>query len=138
MDRFRTFPRYSISLVFNQPSKIVEIPIDPARNGAAEARGQFQGNARDLVRKRRERNDPRGEMIGSTVVGQSPPRQSSLRNAQDHLKRGVILFAVESERGNKMVRVQSSDAFDRGDEFWIILERQPAFIDSGDWRPDHD
>ena len=28
-----------------------------------------------------------------------------------------------------MVRVQSSDAFDRGDEFWIILKREPALID---------
>src|ERR1700693_5435563 len=138
MDRFRTFPRCSISLVFNQSFKIVEIPIDPARNGAAEARGQLQGNARDLVRKRRERNNPRGEMIRSAVVGKSSPGEPSLRNAQDHLKRSVILFAVESERGNKMVRVQSSDAFDRGDEFWIILKRQPALIDRSDWCVDYD
>ena len=35
-----------------------------------------------------------------------------------------------------MVLVQFSHAFDRGDEFWIIFKRQPALIDSGNWRVD--
>ncbi|MEY2525404.1 MAG: hypothetical protein QOE73_175 [Verrucomicrobiota bacterium] len=71
-------------------------------------------------------------------MSQSPPRQSPFRDAQDHLKRGVVPLSIESEGGNKMVRVQSSHAFDRGDEFWIILKREPALIDRSDWCVDYD
>src|SRR5260370_561159 len=112
--------------------------IDAILNCAAENRSQSQGHACALIGKRREKNDPPPEMIRSPGISQRFPRQSPFPNPQDHLKRGVILFAVESERGNKMVRVQSSDAFDRGDEFWIILKREPAFIDRSDWCVDYD
>ena len=134
MDRFGTFPRFSISLVFNQPFKIVEIPIDPARDGAAEARSQLQRHARVLVGERRERNDSGCEVIRSAVVGQSSPGESSLRNTQHHLKCRIILLPIETERGDKMIRVQFPDTFYRCDEPWIILKREPALIDRGNRR----
>src|ERR1700730_17878260 len=97
MDRFRTFPRFSISLVLNYLFEILQIPIDPTRDSTAKARGQFQGNARALVRMRRERNDTRGEVVASVVVGNSSPGKPSLRDAQHHLKHRLILLSVESE-----------------------------------------
>jgi len=123
---------------FNQLFEIVQVSIDTVRDGAAKAGGQLQGHTRALVRKRRERNDSRGEMIRSAVVGKSSPGQSSLRNTQHHLKCRLILLSVETKRRDKMVIVQFSDTFDRGDEFWIILKGQPALVDIGNWRVDHD
>src|SRR6266446_4938061 len=130
-----TFP---ISLFLDQPFEIVQILVDPTRNGAAEARGQLQGHARALIRKRREGNDSGSEMIRSAVVGQSSPGESPLRNAQHDLKCRLILLSVETKRRDKMVRVQFSDAFDRCDKFWIILKPQPAFVDIGNRRIDYD
>ena len=72
------------------------------------------------------------------MVGQSSPRKSPFRNAQHHLKGRVILLSIETKRGGKMVSVQFSHTLDRGDEFWIILKRQPVFIDSSNWRVDSD
>jgi len=63
------------------------------------------------------------------TVGNSSPGQSSLRDTQHDLKHCFIFFSVEGERGDEMVRVQFSNTFDRGDEFWIIFKRQPALID---------
>jgi hypothetical protein len=48
------------------------------------------------------------------------------------------LLSVETKRRDKMVRVQFSHAFDRSDEFWVILKRQPAFVDIGNRRIDYD
>src|SRR6266404_7163590 len=138
MDRFRTFTRFAISLALNQLFEILQISIDPTGDGPAETRGQLQGHACALVRKRRERNDSRGEVIRSAVVGKSSPGESSLRDTHHHLKCRLILLSVETKRCDKMVRIQFSHAFNRGDEFWIILKRQPAFVDSGNWRLDHD
>src|SRR5439155_12720980 len=107
-------------------------------DGAAEARGQLQVHAGVLIGKRRESNDSGSEMIRSAVVGQSSPGESSLRNTQHHLKCRLILPSVETKRRDEMVRIQFSYAFDHGDELWIILKRQPAFIDIGDWRLNHD
>ena len=123
---------------FNQLFEIVQVSIDTVRDGAAKAGGQLQGHTRALVRKRRERNDSRGEMIRSAVVGKGSPGQSSLRNAQHHLKCRVMPLSVKTKRRDKMVVVQFSHAFDRGDEFWIILKRQPALVDIRNWRVDHD
>ena len=72
------------------------------------------------------------------MVGQSSPRKSPFRNAQHHLKGRVILLTIETKRGDKMVSVQFSHMLNRGDELWIIFKRQPAFIDSGNWRVDND
>ena len=72
------------------------------------------------------------------MVGQGSPGESPLRNAQHHLKGRVILLSVETKRRDKMVGVQFSHALDRSDELWVILKRQPAFVDIGDWRFDHD
>src|SRR5205809_3927696 len=76
-------------------------------------------------------------MIGSAAVGQSSPGKPSLRNTQHHFECRVILLSVETKRRDKMVRVQLSHAFESGDEFWIILECQPAFIDGGHRCFDH-
>jgi hypothetical protein len=122
---------------FNQLFEIVQVSIDTVRDSAAKAGGQLQGHTRALVRKRRERNNSRGQMIRRAVVGQGSPGESSFRNAQHHLKCRLILLSVETKRRDKMVRVQFSHAFEHGDEFWIILTRQPAFVDSGNWRVDH-
>ena len=122
----------------SQLFEIVQVSIDTVRDGAAKAGGQLQGHTRALVRKRRERNDSRGEMIRSAVVGKGSPGQSSLRNAQHHLKCRVMPLSVKTKRRDKMVVVQFSHAFDRGDEFWIILKRQPALVDIGNCRVDHD
>ncbi len=130
-----TFP---ISLFLDQPFEIVQILVDPTRNGAAEARGQLQGHARALIRKRREGNDSGSEMIRSAVVGQSSPGESSLRNTQHHLKGRFMLPSVETKRRDKMVRVQFPHPFDHSDKFWVVFKRQPAFVDSGDRRLDHD
>ncbi len=80
----------------------------------------------------------RGEMIRSAVVGQSSPGESPLRNTQHHFKRRLILLSVKCQRRGKMVRVQFPHPFDRSDKFWIILKRQPAFVDISNWRVDHD
>ena len=123
---------------FNQSLKIVEIPVDPTRDCAAEARGQLQGNGCALVGARHERNNARGEMIRSAMVGKSSPGESSLRNAQHDLKCRFMLLSVKCQRRGKMVRVQFPHPFDRSDEFWIILKHQPAFVHISDPRLDHD
>src|SRR5205823_2774608 len=128
----------SSRLIFNQLLKVLEVNTETARDGATEARGQLQGHAGALIRKRRERNDTRGEMIRRVVIGESTPGKSSLRNTQHELKGRLILLSVETKRRDKMVGVQFSDAFDRSDEFWVILKRQPAFVDIGNRRIDYD
>ena len=77
-------------------------------------------------------------MIRRVVMGESTPGKSSLRNAQDELKCRFILLSVEIKPRDKMVGVQFSHAFDRSDEFWVILKRQPAFVDIGNRRIDYD
>jgi len=128
----------SANAFLDQPFEIVQILVDPTRNGAAEARGQLQGHARASFRKRRERNDSGSEMLRSAVVRQSSPGESSLLNTQHHLKCRLVWPSVETKRRDKMVGIQFSYAFDHGDELWIILKRQPAFVDSGYRRLDHD
>ena len=77
-------------------------------------------------------------MIRRAVIGESTPGEPSLRNTQHELKCRLILLSVETKRRDKMVSVQFSHAFDHSDELWVILKRQPAFVDIGDWRFDHD
>jgi len=89
-----------------------------------------------VIRKRGEGNDSGGKVILRMTVGNSSPGQPSFRDTQHDFKRRLILLSVESERGDKMVLVQFLHAFDRGDEFWIIFKRQPALIDSANWRVD--
>ena len=72
------------------------------------------------------------------MVGKSAPGESSLRNAQHHLKRRFMQLSVKCQRRGKMVRVQFPHPFDHSDKFWIILKRQPAFVDIGNWCVDHD
>src|SRR6266403_740727 len=59
----------SANAFLDQPFEIAQILVDPTRNGAAEARGQLQGHASAPMRKRRKRNDTRGEMIQSAAIG---------------------------------------------------------------------
>jgi hypothetical protein len=77
-------------------------------------------------------------MIRRVVIGESTPGEPSLRNTKHYLKCRVILLSVETKRRDEMVRVQFSHAFDRSDEFWVILKRQPAFVDIGNRRTDYD
>jgi len=91
-----------------------------------------------MIRKRCEGNDSSGKMTLRMTVGNSSPGQPSLGDTQHDLKRRLILLSVENERGDKMVLVQFLHAFDHGDEFWIIFKRQPALIDSANWRVDSD
>jgi hypothetical protein len=91
-----------------------------------------------VIRKRGERNDSSGKVIVRVTVGNSSPGQPSLRDTQHDLKRCLILRSAGTEQCHKMVRVQFSHTFDRGDEFWIIFKRQPVLIDSGNWRVDSD
>src|SRR4029077_6162088 len=95
----------------DQPFEIVQILVDPTRNGAAEARGQCQGHAGALIRKRREGNDSGSEMLRSAVVRQSSPGESSLLNTQHHLKCRLVWLSVETKRRDKMVGIQFSYAF---------------------------
>ena len=85
-----------------------------------------------------ERNDSGGEVGGCLTIGKSSPGQPSILNTQHHLEHRLKLFSVETERCDKMVRVQFSDAFDHGDEFWILLKRHPALVDIGNGRVYHD
>ena len=71
------------------------------------------------------------------MVGQSSPGESSLRNTQHHLKGRFKLPSVETKRRDKMVRVQFPHPFDHSDKFWVVFELQPAPVDSGDRRLDH-
>jgi hypothetical protein len=72
------------------------------------------------------------------TVGNSSPGEASFRDTQRNLKHRLIFLSVESEQCDKMVRIQFSHTFDHGDEFWVIFKRQPALIDSGNWRVDSD
>ena len=78
------------------------------------------------------------KMIVRMTVANSSPGQPSLRDTQRDLKRRFILRSAGSEQCDKMVRVQFSNAFHCGNEFWIIFKRQPALIDRIDWRVDRD
>ena len=72
------------------------------------------------------------------TVGHCSPGQPSLWNTKHNLKHRVVSLPAESEGGDEMVRVQFPHAFDRRDEFWILLKPQPLSVNVGNWRFDHD
>src|SRR5437016_5038678 len=94
----RTSQRISRSSArFNQALEIFEILIDPMRDGAAETRGQLQGNARALVRKRCEINNARSEVMGSAIVGKSSPGEFPIGHPQHDLEQSFMHLSVEGE-----------------------------------------